>query len=199
MKKITFLIAVFAVAGIANANLLTNGDFEGAGAGWSQWWGGNSNKDVADPIEGDKCGGVWWSDDGIFQGFAIDAGKYEFGGQIMSTQGMVDRRAVIVAEVGAWNPDKWGPGIGGIDVWWTQELALLVGDPANEWKTPTGSTVIDNTAAGATYLNINLFLINEGSAPSGIAFFDNVWVEKIPEPATMALLGLGALLLKRRK
>ena len=86
MKKITLLIAVFAAAGLANANLLTNGDFEGAGAGWSQWWGGNSNKDVGDPIEGDKCGGVWWSDDGIFQGFAIDAGTYEFGGQIMSTQ-----------------------------------------------------------------------------------------------------------------
>ena len=54
MKKISILLTIFAMVCVANANLLTNGDFEDyAGSGWSQWLGGNSNKYVDDPIEGD--------------------------------------------------------------------------------------------------------------------------------------------------
>lgn len=186
MKKIAFLIAVFAVAGIANANLLTNGDFEGAGAGWNQWWGGNSNDDAPDPIEGDKCGGVWWSDDGIFQGIAITPGTYTVSGQLSHDNLGKNRIGVIQAEVGD-----------GVSVWWVQQIVISASDPAGAWL--SGSTVIDNTAAGATYLNINLFMIDQDGPHTGqgIVRYDNISV--IPEPATMALLGLGALLLKRRK
>ena len=77
MKKLILFMALFAVVGIASANMLINGDFEDpAGSGWSQWWGGNSNKYVPDPVEPDNCSGVWWSDDGIFQGVAIGPGTY---------------------------------------------------------------------------------------------------------------------------
>ena len=195
MKKVLTLLALIAMIGVANAELLTNGDFEaGAGVGWNQWWGGNSGVGVPDPIEGDLCGGVWWSDDGIFQGIEIGADTYTVSGQI-SQENLFNRIGVIVAEVGVWNPDKWAPGVGGIDVWWTQQIEITPSDPTGTWL--SGSTVIDNTTAGASYLNINLFLIDQGEEPAGLARFDNISV--VPEPTTLALLGLGGLLLRRKR
>ena len=195
MKKLILFLAACAMIGIANAELLTNGDFEaGAGVGWSQWWGGNSGVGVPDPIEGDLCGGVWWSDDGIFQGMTVGPGTYTISGEL-SQENLAERIGVIVAEAGVWNPDKYGPGIGGIDVWWSQQIEITPSDPMNTWL--SGSTVIDNTAAGATYLNVNLFMIDQGSAPAGIVRFDNISV--VPEPASLVLLGLGGLLLRRKR
>lgn len=195
MKRVTLLLAALALVGIANANMLINGDFEDStGAGWSQWWGGNSNRYVSDPTDAaNHCAGTWWSDDGVFQGIAIGAGQFTVSGSLMQ-ENLANRIGVIVAEAGVWNPNKWAPGVGGIDVWWTQQIVIAATDPANTWI--TGSTVIDNTAAGATFLNINLFMINQGDPPTGIVRFDNVSV--VPEPATMGLLGLGAVLRRRK-
>lgn len=187
MKKVTVLLAVFAIAGLASADLLTNGDFEaGAGVGWSQWWGGNSGVGVPDPIEGDLCGGVWWSDDGIFQGIAIGPGTYTVSGQLSQENLGLNRIGVIQAEVGD-----------GVNVWWVQQIVITQNDPALTWL--SGSTVIDNTTAGATYLNINLFMIDQDGPHTGqgIVRYDNVSV--VPEPATLSLLALGGLLLRRRR
>ncbi len=193
-RKFCFLMSVVLVLSVmmpatVQANLLTNGNFEDAGgSGWTQWWGGNSNKYVPDPIQPDNCAGVWWSDDGIFQGIVLTPGTYTVSGEMLDFSGLtplVDRIAIIQAEVGD-----------GVNIWWIQSIILdpLV-DPMDVWV--SGSTVIDNTTAGATYLNINLFLIDTGPAAYGIAHWDNVKV--IPEPATIALLGLGALVIRRRK
>jgi hypothetical protein len=102
-KKAAVLIVVFGMIGAVNAvNLVVNGDFEQlpGGTGWTQWWGGNSNRYVTDPVEGDHCAGVWWHDDGIIQTLTVGPGKYEFGGKLMTTQGMVNRRGVIQVEFG---------------------------------------------------------------------------------------------------
>lgn len=167
MKKVTIILMVLAVSGFANAvNLLTDGDFERGGAGWAQWWGGNSDLSVTDPIEGDNCSGVWWSDDGIFQGAEVGPGIYEFGGKLLTTDGMNNRRGVIQAEIGAW----------------VQQLDIVEGDAPNVWHIASpqegfpDSAIIDNTTAGATYININLMLIDEGGNPSGICMFDEIYL-----------------------
>ena len=184
MKKVTLLLAVLAMASMASANLLTNGDFEdSAGSGWSQWWGGNSNKYAPDPVEGDNCAGVWWSDDGVYQGLAIGPGTYTVSGMLEQND-LANRIGVIQAEVGD-----------GVNVWWVQLIEIGPDDPTDTWI--SGSTVIDNTTAGATYLNINLFMIDQDVNPAGIVRFDNISV--VPEPATMALLSLGGVWMLRRK
>lgn len=190
-RKFCFLMSLVLVLSVmmpatVQANLLTNGDFEDpGGSGWTQWWGGNSNKHVPDPIQPDNCAGVWWSDDGIFQGIVMTPGTYTVSGEMLDVSAyLVDRIAVIQAEIGD-----------GVNIWWIQQIVLdpLI-DPTDTWI--SGSTVIDNTTAGATYLNVNLFLIDTGPLCYGIAHWDNVSV--VPEPATMALLGLGSLMLLRK-
>lgn len=193
-RKFCFLMSLVLVLSVmmpatAQANLLTNGDFEDPlGGGWTQWWGGNSNKYVPDPLQPDNCAGVWWSDDGIFQGIVMTPGTYTVSGDLLDFSGLtplVDRIAIIQVEIGD-----------GVNIWWIQSLVLdpLI-DPLDTWI--SGSTVVDNTVAGATWMNINLFLIDTGPLAFGIAHWDNI--EVIPEPTTMALLGLGSLMLLRKR
>lgn len=156
-----FLLSVSVFA----ENLLVNGDFESGSTGWGQWWGGNSAVPVTDPIEGDNCAGVWWSDDGIYQGLAIGAGTYIVSGQIMHEGLGSNRLAVIQAEVGD-----------GVDIWWIQRILIDQASPQNTWI--DGTTIVDNTTVGATWLNINLFLIDQDGphTGTGTARYDNISV-----------------------
>jgi hypothetical protein len=183
MKKLLFLLMALSIIGVVNAgNLLVNGNFESTtGAGWTQWWGGNSNKHVADPIiAGNYCAGIWWMDDGLFQKIAIGPGIYEFGGRF-SHGGLGNNRiALIKAEIGD-----------GTSIWWSQEIVLDQNDPTGNWL--SGNGVIDNSATGATQIQINLFLYDRNGWGSGvgIARFDNIYLgpqgiskqAKFPVPA----------------
>ena len=105
MKKVMIIVMAAAVIGAVNAgNLLVNGNFEDpARSGWTLWWGddyGNATRYVSDPVEDDYSGAVWWHDNGILQNVAIGPGIYEFGGKLLTTEGMVDRRGLIQAEIG---------------------------------------------------------------------------------------------------
>lgn len=175
-KKIIVLLSCLALAGtLQAANLLVNGDIEQlpGGTGWTQWWGGNSNRYVDDPVEsGDHCAGVWWHDDGIYQEVPIGPGVYEFGGKLLTTQGMANRLGVIRADV----KDSLG------NIFWSQEFQLVPGDAINTWypnKAAAGfpnSAIIDNSIAGATYIRINLMMANTGTPPSGIVFYDDLYL-----------------------
>ncbi len=160
MKKVIVFLMALTVIGAANAgNMLVNGGFEDpAGSGWSQWWGGNSTKYVTDSVEGDNCAGVWWHDDGVLQEVPIGPGMYEFGGKIMTTEGVFNRRGLIQAE------------IGGLEL----QLDIVPGDAVDEWFVKSG--IIDNTTLGATTIIINLLMDSFDINPTGIVFYDDIYL-----------------------
>ncbi len=167
-KKAAVLIVVFGMIGAVNAvNLVVNGDFEQlpGGTGWTQWWGGNSNRYVTDPVEGDHCAGVWWHDDGIIQTLTVGPGKYEFGGKLMTTQGMVNRRGVIQVEFGGF----------------IRQLDIVPGDAVNVWyvaKPQEGipdSSIANITTPGENVVTINLMMVNLAANPTGIVFYDDIY------------------------
>lgn len=165
MKKITILVAALAMVSAAGArNLVVNGNFEDpAGTGWTQWWGGNSNRYVTDDVEGDHCAGVWWHDDSIAQTVDIGPGLYELGGKLMTTEGMVDRNGVIRAAI-----ENEAGTIMEVD------LAIVPGDATRTWFSK--STTIDNSIMGATQITISLMMANTGAAPAGIVFYDDIYL-----------------------
>jgi hypothetical protein len=163
MKKVMIIVMAAAVIGAVNAgNLLVNGNFEDpARSGWTLWWGddyGNATRYVSDPVEDDYSGAVWWHDNGILQNVAIGPGIYEFGGKLLTTEGMVDRRGLIQAE------------IGGLAI----QLDIVPGDAINTWFVKSG--VIDNTTLGATTITINLLMsTGEGPNPAGVVYYDDIY------------------------
>lgn len=151
-------------------NLLDNGDFESGTTGWAKWWdSGNAGFPVSDPIEGDNCGGVWWSDCGIIQGISIGPGIYTVTGQMLhlSDNGPLgqNRIGIIQAELGD-----------GTATWSTQQIIIDQTSARDEWI--SGSIVIDNTALGATWLKVNLYTYDRDGAHtgSGAVRYDNISV-----------------------
>ncbi|MFA6185970.1 MAG: PEP-CTERM sorting domain-containing protein [Phycisphaerae bacterium] len=55
------------------------------------------------------------------------------------------------------------------------------------------------TCHDSTYTGLNLPYMGMGGSTSGIDYFDNLTVSVVPEPATILLLTLGGLVLRRKK
>lgn len=176
--KTTFILILLSALSVVSgaANLVVNGDFENpTGAGWKQWWGGNSNRYVSDPLlPSNHCAGVWYSDDGVIQSITVGPGIYEFGGKLLhgalAEAPLFNRRGVIQAEIG----DE-------TNIWWTQQLDITPTSP-KEWQSARSqdgypnSMIIDNTAAGATRIALNLFLVDTGDNPAGVVRYDNIYL-----------------------
>jgi hypothetical protein len=169
MQKTLVLLLTGLMAGTLNAavgpNLLVNGHFQSGAAGWSRWWGGNSGLPVTDPIEGDLCAGVWWNDDGIFQTLSLpEAGLYEFGGKLLTTGGLTNRRAVIEAKIDNGSYSR------------IQQLDIVPGAAANTWHSVNGTLMLTTPAS----VTITLMLVNEtGTNPAGIGFFDDIFIKRV--------------------
>lgn len=196
--KDCFLVVVLALGLVmpatTQANLLINGDFEsGPGVGWTPWWGGNSgiadhSADYGGPSP-NMDAGIWWLDDGFLQEVTIGPGLYTLEGDLINSHLAPlgnGRRTILKAEIG----------LDGA-VWWTQEAFIDETAPIDTWQHV--SFDIDNTAAGANWVKVVLMQWDDygwGSG-QGNSYFDNI--QLTPEPTTLALLGLGSLLVVRRR
>jgi len=200
MKKFLVLLMVCGLAGFANANanLLVNGDFEqGAGVGWSPWWGGNTGigdhtADYGENPPENIDAGIWWPDDGWVQVVgSLGEGVYQFGGQAINASAypLNGRKALIKAEMGD-----------GVNLWWAQETYIDDTAPINVWTNTAGDDIITIGPDGVPVVKIVLLMWgmddNQFSG-SGNGYFDNVYLT--PEPATIAMLGIGGILLLRRR
>ncbi len=189
MKKVLLILAVLAVAGIANANQLVfdNADFEDGLTGWGQAGAGTvfsspatgGNPDgygIMDQTSGGGWGVLVATDAGIpLASLGLTAGEtYTFTMDMIQLAGTGNAGLKL---------ESWA---GGVNLDYTADMVVPI---TSEWATYSWDYTI-NAAADA----IKCVAIWGGSSSVG---YDNLSV--VPEPTTMALLGLGGLLLRRRK
>lgn len=83
----------------------------------------------------------------------------------------------------------------GLSIGTSGEWGPWMGDA--EWTLVYDTTGYDLT--GATYFSLMIATNASDPYPTGPWYLDNIHIPEIPEPATLTLIGLGGLVLRRRK
>jgi hypothetical protein len=181
------------------ANLLTNGGFEDGDTGqvgsvvipgWNSWGSNGWHNNDAGAVIDTKSMKFWWDGVGMWQDYAATPGNtYTYSVQVIDASRDT-------------SPNNWDLQIEAefYDAANVQLLATPVGyfdstiQPNDTWIGIGGSIV---APAGTTTGRVVIRSLDWQPGIAGALYFDNVSVT--PEPATMILLGLGGLLLRRRK
>ncbi|MEN6385137.1 MAG: hypothetical protein ABFD79_08040 [Phycisphaerales bacterium] len=199
MKKriLVLLLAVCSMTGIVSANLLTNGNFESpdsinAPDNWNIWtWGDAGQAWANHQKDGSSFDGSWYMAVGGFGN--AGAGLY----QIVTGAAGVQYTLTVDSGAQAW----WKPygemkmfflDAGGAEI---SSVAAVTADPQDyevgvSWHNVTLSAV---APAGTAQVKVEFADANG----QGTVWFDNAVL--IPEPASLLVLSLGSLLLRRKK
>ena len=216
MKIITFLLAVFATVGIANAVIVPNADFEGGtythwtgsiipnewDAYWNQieGWGSpssayydsqGSNGYVVADVDGTTGGGGFAVVFSIGDGLSLASIGFSPGQTVTFAADIIDLIQGGGGGGAILKMESWG---GGAKL---DELEVPIAGITESWANYSMNYTI---AAGTDHIKLVVGTSTGWAAPNAVPSsygFDNITL--IPEPASLALLGLGGLLLRRRR
>lgn len=205
--KTIVVCAVFALAGIASANLITNGDFEIAGtngyaAGWEGWaWGDSpfNEHTVKGLTDGGNDTQLLNMGNGWYMG---GAGAFQ---TVAATAGLEYQLSVDSGAAAWWQPT------GLMEMFWLDATNGVIGSVArltvdgeagvpNDTLQPMQTYVLSGYAPGGTESVKIEFSSRMPEGVGGAITFDNASLTVIPEPATIGLLGIaGAVMVGLRR
>ncbi|MGB1123893.1 MAG: PEP-CTERM sorting domain-containing protein [Phycisphaeraceae bacterium] len=218
ISRSTSLIAVVAAATLgfsapdAEANLLTNAGFEDAGLtggdtfganGWTAFGGGTftvhtSVLGAVGANSGDHAFKMFGSASGVFQEVAVNPGDTVNANVVMLN---FSGDQMANGQVAAINIEwKQGDGSASAITPFISNGTFTAADaPVDQWTLQTITGVAPSDAATARLTLITGDFLPGG--PGGAPFYDDAFLEVIavPEPSSLALLGLGGLALMRRR
>ncbi|MFA5292184.1 MAG: PEP-CTERM sorting domain-containing protein [Phycisphaerae bacterium] len=217
MSKLTkYVLCVclgLVLCGTAQANLLTNGGFEDGDCawlgdspsipGWTYWGTDGWHMNDAGYVMDSKGMLVWWDSVGMYQDvFGVVVGQeYEFSVSAI-TKAADKLRGWDLMVKAEWTAENWATiGSSEIGRFIGAKSESNPGDGTDTWKLISGTAVAPE---GAAHGKIYFQLTHDGVGADwgytgGSVCFDNASVVLVPEPATMALLGLGGLFFIRRR
>lgn len=182
------------------AELLINAGFEDGDTGqmnqpipgWSTWGGSGWHHADAGRTIDTKAMKFWWDDAGMWQDVAITGGAaLEYGVSVFNSSAEPDSWNLLV-RLEFYNS---AVGFGSANMIAQEDFKFLpAGQPMDTWIALNQSVIAPvNADVARIVLNLTDWFPGVGGALN----FDNATIATVPEPASLALLALGGLLVRR--
>ena len=212
MKKVFALVLMLSIVGITSAELFVNAGFEDGLEGWNDWGSGSggvgwrSGNTVNVVTDGTAHSGenhvytVWPSSEGTAWGYTmvyqqpmVEAGEsYTFSAWVRDADSQPGGEGSITVKMSF--EQRYWDGVTDWRGYETEDRVHLDFDVASdgEWHQVSADHLIPSTVNQLT----SIIWIEGIDNPMDV---DDYSLALVPEPASLALLGLGGLLLRRRR